>query len=67
MFNNRSRNVFPMDFHFIFNSYLIGCDTFQCFNGGTCVYGDSNGARCECLADFYGDNCEIVESKKLQK
>ena len=54
-----------MDFHFIFNSYLIGCDTFQCFNGGTCVYGDSNGARCECLADFYGDNCEIVESKTI--
>ena len=44
---------------------LLGCDTFQCFNGGTCVFGDSEGARCDCPADVYGDKCEIVEGNLL--
>ena len=44
---------------------LLGCDTFQCFNGGSCVFGDSQGARCDCPAGVYGDKCEIVEGNLL--
>ena len=57
--------MIPMKFLLKSNYHFIGCDTFQCLNGGTCVYGDSNGARCECPTDFYGDTCEIVESKTI--
>ena len=37
-----------------------GCDTYPCYNGGTCVYADG-GAKCNCRPDSYGEHCEITE------
>ena len=37
-----------------------GCDTYPCYNGGTCVYADG-GAKCNCLPGVDGEHCEMTK------
>uniref|UniRef100_A0AC35GI66 EGF-like domain-containing protein n=1 Tax=Panagrolaimus sp. PS1159 TaxID=55785 RepID=A0AC35GI66_9BILA len=37
------------------------CDTFTCYNGGTCKEDITNGTMCQCPKDFSGTYCDVYK------